>query len=90
MEARFMRTFNYVVTDKQGIHARPAGELVKMCKGFNSRITISKAGKEADAKGILGVMGLGVKKDEEIIIRAEGDDEDVSINKIETFLKKNL
>lgn len=85
-----MRSFCYVITDTQGIHARPAGELVKLCGGFSSKITIAKAGKEADAKRIFGVMGLAAKKGEEIILRAEGDDEDTAISKIETFLKENL
>ena len=53
-----MREFKYVITDLQGIHARPAGELVKLCKTFTSNITIGKDGKDVDAKRILGIMGL--------------------------------
>ena len=37
-----MKEFKYVVTDNEGIHARPAGELVKLVKGFESKITIEK------------------------------------------------
>lgn len=85
-----MKSFSYVITDAQGIHARPAGELVKLCGGYQSKITIAKAGKEADAKRIFGIMGLAAKKGDEIIMRAEGEDEDVAISKIETFLKENL
>ena len=43
-----------------------------------------------DAKRILGVMGLGVKKDQEIVLRADGDDEDAAIEKLSTFLQENL
>ena len=55
-----------------------------------SEVTISKDGKEVDAKRILGVMGLGVKKDQEIVLRADGDDEDAAIEKLSAFLQENL
>ena len=41
-----MKEFKYVITDKEGIHARPAGELIKVVKGFSSTIKIAKDGKE--------------------------------------------
>lgn len=41
-----MKEFNYTITDPEGIHMRPAGELVKAAKQFESRITISKDGKQ--------------------------------------------
>lgn len=85
-----MKSISYVIKDAQGIHARPAGELVKLCGSFNSKITISKAGQVADAKRIFGIMGLAAKKGDEIIMRADGDDEDKAISRIETFLKENL
>ena len=56
-----MKEFTYTIKDEQGIHARPAGELVKAAAAYPCKVTISKDGKEVDAKRILGVMGLGVK-----------------------------
>ena len=44
-----MKTFSYTVKDEVGIHARPAGLLVKEAKKYASRITISKEGKKAEA-----------------------------------------
>lgn len=85
-----MRELKYVITDPEGIHARPAGELVKAVKDFQSAITISKDGKSADAKRIIGIMGLAVKKDQEITVTAEGEDEVSAIAAIDTFLKENL
>lgn len=85
-----MREFRYVIKDKQGIHARPAGLFVKEAASCESKITISKDGKEVDAKRILGVMGLGVKKDQEIVLKAEGSDEDQAIEKLSKFLQENL
>ena len=77
-----MREFRYIIKDEQGIHARPAGLFVKEAASCESKITISKDGKEVDAKRILGVMGLGVKKDQEIVLKAEGSDEDQAIEKL--------
>lgn len=56
-----MKEFKYVITDAEGIHARPAGELVKAAKEFSSKITIIKDGKSGDCKKIFGVMALAVK-----------------------------
>ena len=44
-----MKTFDYTVKDELGIHARPAGLLVKEAKNFTSKITIKKGEKEVDA-----------------------------------------
>ena len=57
-----MKEFKYTITDPEGIHARPAGELVKVCKEFACKITLTKDGKTADCKKIFGLMGLAVKK----------------------------
>ena len=85
-----MKEFTYTITDERGIHARPAGLLVKEAAGFASAITIEKDGKKVDAKRILGVMGLGAKKGAEITLRAEGEDEDAAIEKLSAFLQENL
>lgn len=85
-----MKEFSYVITDEQGIHARPAGMFVKEAAACECSVTISKDGKEVDAKRLLAVMGLGVKKDQEIILKADGADEEAAIEKLSTFLKENL
>lgn len=85
-----MKEFKYMITDPEGIHARPAGELIKAIKNFASKITITKDGKVADAKSIFGVMGLAVKQGQEIVMTAEGDDEEKAIAAIEKFLKENM
>lgn len=85
-----MREFNYTITDPEGIHARPAGELVKAAKAFNSTIKISKDGKEGDCKKIFGIMGLAIKQGMEVKLTFEGDDEDKACEEIEKFMKENL
>ncbi|WP_122643041.1 HPr family phosphocarrier protein [Luxibacter massiliensis] len=85
-----MKEFKYVVTDPEGIHARPAGLLVKQAAGYKSDIKIGKGEKTADAKRIFGVMGLGVKTGEEVVMTADGEDEDTAIKELEAFFKENL
>ena len=85
-----MKEFKYVITDSEGIHARPAGILVKQAAGYQSSVKIAKGEKSADAKRIFGVMGLGVKTGEEVTITVEGADEDTAAAELETFFKENL
>lgn len=85
-----MKEFKYVITDPEGIHARPAGILVKQAAGYQSTVKITKGEKSADAKRIFGVMGLGVKTGEEVSITVEGADEDTAAAELETFFKENL
>ena len=54
-----MKQFQYTITDPVGIHARPAGLLVKAAKGFSSSITVEKGGKTAAATKTDGPDGNG-------------------------------
>lgn len=85
-----MKEFNYLIKDEQGIHARPAGLLVKEAGNFQCRVTIEKAGKEVDAKRIFGIMGLGAKCGDEIILRTDGEDETDAMEVLSNFFKNNL
>lgn len=85
-----MKEFSYVIKDEIGIHARPAGMLAKEAKNFSSKITIEANGKSADVTRLMAVMGLGVKQGTEVLIKVEGEDEDVAIAGIEEFMKANL
>lgn len=85
-----MKEFTYVIADPHGIHARPAGLLVKECAKFNSKITLKKDGKSGDAKRIFAVMGLAAKKGDQLVVEVEGEDEAAAAAAIETFLKENL
>ncbi len=86
-----MKQFQYVINDPIGIHARPAGLLVKAAKALDSTITVEKqGGKSASATKLMAVMGLGVKGGDTVIVSAEGGNEDASIAAMETFFKENL
>lgn len=85
-----MKEFKYIITDPEGIHARPAGLLVKEAGKYASQITLGRDGKSGDAKRIFAVMGLGVKCGQELTVTVSGDDEDAAAAALETFLKENL
>lgn len=85
-----MKTFEYVIKDELGIHARPAGNLVKEVKKLESKITIQKGDKEVEASKLMALMGMGVKCGDKIVVKAEGADEDTAIEQMATFMKSNL
>lgn len=85
-----MKKFTYSITDPQGLHARPAGLLVKAAAAFKCNISIEKGEKKADCKRILGIMGLGIKTTEQVTISCEGEDEEAACVELESFFKANL
>ncbi len=85
-----MKTFSYTVKDELGIHARPAGMLVKEVKNFQSKVTLEKDGKTVDASRLMAVMGMGVKKDMTVNVTVEGEDEDAAFDAIKAFFETNL
>ena len=85
-----MKEFVYTITDPEGIHARPAGVLVKEAAKFPCNVTIAKDGREVDAKRIMGVMSLGVKCGQEITMKTDGDEEEAAADALLAFLKENL
>ena len=62
------------VGPEEGLHARPARRFVQTAKQFSSSITVSKGGREANAKSPLKLMTLRARKGDRISIQAEGDD----------------
>ncbi|MDD2970804.1 MAG: HPr family phosphocarrier protein [Lachnospiraceae bacterium] len=85
-----MKQFTYKVTDELGIHARPAGLLVKEAAKFQSSIKIKNGTKEADAKRLLNVMTLAVKQGNTVTVAADGADEADAVKTLEAFFKANL
>lgn len=85
-----MKQFQYVITDTLGIHARPAGLLVKEAKSFTSKITLKKDEKEVDATRLMAVMSLGAKKDQQVTVTVEGEDEVQAAAAMKRFFEENL
>lgn len=85
-----MKTFTYKITDEVGIHARPAGLLVKEAKSYASEVTIACKGKSANASKLMALMSMGVKCGDEVSVTVEGPDEDEAVKKLESFFTSNL
>lgn len=85
-----MKTFNYVIKDAVGIHARPAGLLVKEAKKYESKITLIKNGKSAEATKLMAVMGLGVKCGQTVEVSVEGADEETTFEAVKSFFEANF
>ena len=86
-----MKSFEYTITDPVGIHARPAGLLVKLIKGYaGSAVTITKGDKSVNALKLMALMQMGIKPGETIRVDIEGGDEAAAAAGIEEFLKANL
>ena len=85
-----MKQILFKVKDPAGLHARPAGILVKKAKTFQSSIQLVRNDESVNAKQILGIMALAVKSGEEIALVIEGEDEEIAYQELETFLAENL
>ena len=85
-----MKKFEYVVKDEVGIHARPAGLLVKEAKKYESKISITKDGKSAEATKLMALMGLGVKCGDTVEVTVDGADEDTAFEGVKAFFEANL
>lgn len=85
-----MKEFKYVIQDGVGIHARPAGQLVVLAKEFKSEIKIHKGDVVAPLTNLMKLLSMGIKQNDEVTVRAAGEDEDIVIKKLEDFFKNNL
>ena len=87
-----MEKITYKITDKNGIHARPAGLLVKEAGKFKSVITITNMSNDnkSEANKLFGVMGLNVKCGDEVNVIIDGEDEEKAYEEMSRFFKENL
>ena len=85
-----MKEFKHVINDPMGMHARPAGMLVKAVAGNASKITVTAPTGTADAKRLMGLMRLAAKQGMELTISIEGPDEEKAATELQAFLAENL
>ena len=81
-----MKEAVFKVALETGLHARPAGIFVKAAGAFKSRIDVLAHGRTAPAKSIVGLMGLGAEKGDEVTIQAEGPDEEQAVKALGAYL----
>ena len=79
-----------MIADPLGLHARPAGMLVKAAAGYASSVTVTAPTGKADAKRLMAVMRLAAKQGMELTVTCEGADEEAAAAGLQAFLKENL
>ncbi len=84
-----MKEVKLQIKNKLGLHARPAALFVKTAAKFKSDVFIARDSQVVNGKSIMGVMMLAAEKGAELIITANGDDEDDALKKLsELFDRK--
>jgi phosphocarrier protein HPr len=79
------------VASSVGLHARPAALFVQAATATGLSVRIGRAGDESvDASSILGVMALGAKHGEEVVLTADGDGADAALDELVALLSRDL
>ena len=78
------------IVNKNGLHARPAAEIVKLAAKYQSEITIVREDLEVNGKSIMGVMMLAAEQGASIVVRASGPDADQAVGAIEQLIARGF
>ncbi|MBQ3431353.1 MAG: HPr family phosphocarrier protein [Clostridia bacterium] len=78
------------VTNKVGLHARPATFFIQKANEFKSTIWVEKDGRRVNAKSLLGVLSLGIAQGTEINVIADGVDEELAVNSLVELVETGL
>ncbi|NUU60705.1 HPr family phosphocarrier protein [Paenibacillus agri] len=78
----------FIITSKEGIHARPATALVNVAQQFQSEVTVGSNGRNVSLKSILGVLSLGVGPGEYVSFQATGEDAPAVMSAIEAVFEQ--
>lgn len=82
-----MKTGKFIIIFDEGLHARPASTLVRICNNIKSDIEITKEDMSANPKSILEIMALGAATGEEVSLKVEGEDEEEAFKLISDFFE---
>ena len=78
------------VTNRHGIHARPAAEIVKLAARFTSHISLIRDDLEVNGKSIMGVMMLAAECGAVVVVRAAGADEEAAVDALAKLMAGNF
>ena len=78
------------IKNRLGLHARPAGEFVKIASRFEAKITISKGDLEVNGKSIMGVMTLAAECGSQVRVHAVGDDAEMAVDALAEVLGRDF
>ncbi len=85
-----MMTRTLEVTNRIGLHAGPASFFIQEACTFQSTIWVEKGDRKVNAKSLLGVLSMGIRQGETIILSADGADELAALDGLEDLLKNRL
>ncbi|MDF2570646.1 MAG: putative phosphocarrier protein hpr [Sporomusa sp.] len=85
-----MTEIELVLTNKSGLHARPAAQFVQKAAAFKSKVSIQVGNRIAEAKSILAVMGLGLGPGAAFLLKAEGEDEAECVAELKALVERNF
>lgn len=71
---------------QNGLEARPVAMLVQVASKYESKIYLESTGKKVNAKSIMGMMSLSLDNGDQVIVSAEGTDEEAAVDAIEKYL----
>lgn len=83
-----MKSITAKIIDPIGIHARPASQIAQEASKFQSKVEIKANSKSANARSIINIMALGIKKDTEIELVVDGPDEETALSSLVDLMKK--
>ncbi|MBN2506907.1 MAG: HPr family phosphocarrier protein [Verrucomicrobia bacterium] len=83
-------TKEMTVTNKLGIHARPASMFVKTANRFTSEIFVEKDGERVNGKSIMGLMMLAAGPGSKLVVHAEGSDASRALGELESLLNRKF
>lgn len=78
------------IINKLGLHARAAAKLVKLSSSFSASIDIEKDGQRVNSKSIMGVMMLAASMGSQVIISADGDDEEEALAAVVDLINRRF
>jgi catabolite repression HPr-like protein len=81
-----MLTKKVIINIENGLEARPVAELVQVASQYESKIYLECEDKKVNAKSIMGMMSLGLAAGEELLVSADGEDEEAAVAGIEKYL----
>ena len=85
-----MRASTYTITCPEGLHGRPAAQLVELARGLDSSVTVRKGDQVVAATRLMALMTLGVSRGDRITVTLEGGDEEAAQRTLERCFQDHL
>lgn len=84
------KTIELTVSNKMGIHARPAAMIVRIANKYDAEVLVDKDGEQVNGKSIMGLMMLAAGNGSKLIFSASGDDADAMLNDLKQLFERRF